>query len=118
MVRSRRLAALRHLAFPLLVALLVLGHVCELPAYTELIVPVDHPAPAGHDHEGDEQALSCDVIPAVPARATAEITPFVAIAQVVPVAIAPAGAASLPIARPIRSCAGPPLFLLFSSLLI
>jgi hypothetical protein len=118
MALSHRFAALRHWVFPLLVALLVLGHACELSAYTELIASADQPAAAGHDHEGDEQALSCDVAPAVPTLGTAELTPFVAMAVVAPVATAPAGTASLAIARPIRSFAGPPLFLLFSSLLI
>jgi hypothetical protein len=118
MTLSRRFAALRHWVFPLLVALLVLGHACELPAYTELIASADHAAPAGHDHEGDAQALSCDATLAVPALGTADLTPVVAMAVIAPVATAPAGTASLAIARPIRSFAGPPLFLLHSSLLI
>ena len=122
MAGSAQLSRTRSWLLPLLVALLILGHACELPAYAELLVSHDTveaeatPA-AGHD-DGDQHALTCEAVLVAPGPAATDLGP-VALTQIVV-----AGATrvtgptpSLP-ARPTRSSADPPLFLLFSSFLI
>jgi len=114
--------ALRRWTFPLLVAFLVLGHACELPAFAELIVDHSEEAsavPVEHDHEDDEHALTCDGALVLPTQTVAKVTPYLVMAVVEPLVVAPRlRPAPVSKALSIRSSAGPPLFLLFSSLLI
>lgn len=122
MTGAARLSRIRSWLLPFLVALLILGHACELPAYAELLVSHEtveaEPAPAtGHD-DADQHALTCEAVLVAPGPASTDLGP-VAIAQIV-VASATrvtGPTPSLP-ARPTRSSADPPLFLLFSSFLI
>jgi hypothetical protein len=123
MAASHRPATIHRWLFPLLVALLVLGHACELPAYAGLIAT--HAAgtgaatPVEHDHDGDEHALACDGALVLPGPLTTELNPESVMALAAPPAATPAPRPGpRPTARPIKSSAGPPLFLLFSSLLI
>ena len=106
---------------PVLVALLVLGHACELPAYAELVshhgaVPHES-APVDHG-DGDDHALMCDATIVTTAHNPVKSGPVLALTVLAPrissvVLDAPA--------RPLRTAkvaTGPPLFLLLSSLLI
>lgn len=113
----------RYWLFPLLVALLVLGHACDLPAYAALLashdeVAEEETASATHDHEGDE-ALTCDGAVVVPSPSVIHGAPvLVATMVTVPTAAwSLAGVASV-LDRVPKSSTDPPLFLLFSSLLI
>lgn len=114
--------ALGRWMFPLLVAFLVLGHACELPALAELIVDHSERAaavPVEHDHEDDEHALTCDGALVLPTQTVAKVTPSLVMVVVEPTLVMPGlQPASVSKALSIRSSAGPPLFLLFSSLLI
>lgn len=111
----------RRWLLPVLVMLLVVGHACELPAFGDLIgrhdSHGDDATPAEHDHEGAE-ALACDATLVVPSPAFAHASPAVVIAVAQPeLAAVPVGL-SPTLSRATRSATGPPLFLLFSSLLI
>ena len=113
-------ASARTWALPFLVLLLVLGHVCELPAYVDLIV-ASHEAEHSHhaDAHDDGQSLSCDVVD----LASAPGAPTAGPSLTTSVALAPVSQLPVPIAlraseRPARLATGPPLFLLHSVLLI
>ena len=106
---------------PVLVALLVLGHACELPAYAELIshhgdVP-NRPAPAGHE-DGDDHELTCDATIVTAAKTPSKSAPVLTamLPALGPSSVVPP-APALP-ARTAKIATGPPLFLLLSSLLI
>jgi hypothetical protein len=106
--------------FPLLVAMVVLGHACELPAYAGLIehhADTDDVAGSRHDHPADE-ALSCDGAVVVPSPGFTELSPVLATAVAMPTASAVPFRATPALDRATISSTGPPLFLLFSSLLI
>ena len=111
----------RYWLFPLLVALLVLGHACDLPAYAELIVShdiaTDKEAPAAHEH-GDDEALTCDGAGVVPSSGFAGVSPVLIVTGVLPQVTSTPLAGPLVPTRPTRSSTDPPLFLLFSSFLI
>lgn len=98
---------------PLLVVILVLGHVCELPAYVELA--------SHHSAEGnaDEQLGSCDAVPATssPGHAPVWAPPDVALALPV-LDPTPARRAAWSFEDPVRLIERLPLFLLHASLLI
>jgi hypothetical protein len=110
---------------PALVGFLVLGHACELPAFAGLL---DHHGEAaeaaagdlsgGHD-PGDEHELTCDGALALRGNSSNLIQPSAVVAAVAPVSVTVAGRPRVVLARPpITPAVGPPLFLLFSSLLI
>jgi len=104
----------------LLVAILVLGHVCELPAHVE----AGHHHPDGaHDSTGDsshEQPGFCDAVTA-PSTSTQlhHVWTGLAVPATLPVVDAsPVGATLEPHGAPARPASRPPLFLLHSSFLI
>jgi hypothetical protein len=122
---------------PVLVLLLVLGHVCELSAYAELLSDpgvagghpgaVDHAAGGHHgtaahraaDGQDSEHDLSCDVLDATSSPDAPRGAPALEIAAVVLGAQDEAigGLDAAPLPAPPR-LARPPLFLLHASLLI
>ena len=123
MVGSGRPGVRHRWLFPLLAALLVLGHACELPAYAELVghrhTDTAHETGPGGHHHGEADALTCDGALVIRNPAPAESSPgwvMPVVAPALDIVVVPPGPDVA--ARPIRSSAGPPLFLLFSSLLI
>ena len=105
----------------MMVALLVLGHVCELQAYAGLVIPTHstegHSAD-GHEHESE---LSCD-----PVDAAANTTPVQVIGPLLETVQTLPPISSVPdrlitsswIERSPRRPSRPPLFVLYASLLI
>ncbi len=98
---------------PLLVAIVVLGHVCELPAYVELA--------SHHSAEGnaDELLSSCDAVTATSSSGHAQVWTGLDMTVVLPVMDAAL------VSRTLQSFEDPaklpsrlPLFLLHASLLI
>ena len=104
-----------------MVALLVLGHVCELPAYAGLVI--EAPSSEGRTAEGHghESEVSCD-----PVDAVSNTTPVQVMGPVLEtVAAIPATSAVLSglitpssIERSTRRPSRTPLFVLYASLLI
>ena len=120
-LRSPRLTDTSRWLLPVLMALLVLGHACELPAYAELIsdhTPVTHESPSAPHDDGDGHALVCDGAIAVPAQGTPDWSPISSVAAMAAFAgVVPSPASVRPV--PVgRMATGPPLFLQFSSLLL
>jgi|RhiMetdeSRZDD1v2_1073273.scaffolds.fasta_scaffold204044_2 hypothetical protein len=106
---------------PVLVALLVLGHACELAAYAELVshrgTAPHAPAPVEHA-DGDDHALTCDATVVTTAKSPSKAAPVLAVMSAAPgLASVVPPAPALP-ARTAKVATGPPLFLLLSSLLI
>ena len=106
---------------PVLVALLVLGHACELAAYAELVshrgTAPHAPAPVEHA-DGDDHALTCDATVVTTAKSPSKAAPVLAVMSAAPgLASVVPPAPALP-ARTAKVANGPPLFLLLSSLLI
>ena len=107
--------------FPLLVLLLLLGHVCELAGAVDVAI-ASHAA-ADHNHSSaapsDESHFSCEAIDGLPSSGAAKATRGLASA-ILPVLAAPA---ALPLVTPSAAESPPlgtrpPLFLLHVSLLI
>lgn len=99
--------------FPILVVILVLGHVCELPGYVEAV--------SHHPTEGnaDEQLSSCDTVTARSSSGHSQVLTGLDMAVALPVIDA------TPVRRTPESFDDPvklqnrlPLFLLHASLLI
>jgi len=98
---------------PILVVILVLGHVCELPAYVELVS--HHPAEAN----ADEQLSSCDAVPATSSAGHAQVWTAPDIALALPALDpTPARRAAWSFEDPVRLVERLSLFLLHASLLI
>jgi hypothetical protein len=103
---------------PVLVLLLVLGHVCELPAYAGLLSHAAHDAHHA-DHHADQLEMSCDAVDAVSNTSslhTEHVAEVVhAGSELVPAPIQrvgwPVECSTIPRSRPL-------LFLLYASLLI
>lgn len=107
-----RLPATRWL-LPLLVVILVLGHVCELPAYVELA--------SHHSAEGDagEQLSSCDAVTATSSSGHSQVWTGLDMAVALPVIdAAPVGTTPRSFKDPAKLPGRLPLFLLHASLLI
>ena len=131
-MRTARLTGPLRWLLPVLVALLVLGHACELPAYVDVIAhhaattheppvaPHHHGSPAAAPHDdGDGHALVCEGAVVVPSHGTAQLAPVLTVAIAAPALarVAPLQVSRLPV--PVAQVAtGPPLYLRFSSLLI
>lgn len=97
----------------MLVALLVLGHVCELGAFAKL--DAHHPV----DSHADEQLSSCDAVPATSSPGHAQVCTTPGIALTLPAASsAPTHRAARFFVDPTPLVDRPPLFLLHASLLI
>jgi hypothetical protein len=105
----------------IMVALLVFGHVCELPAYAGLVIPPHSTEGRSADGHGHEPEMSCD-----PVDAVSNTTPVQAVGPVLTFAHAlPATSPVLgslvtrsSIERSTRLPSRPPLFVLYASLLI
>ena len=102
-----------HWVLPLLVVMLVLGHVCELPAYVEL---VSHHLAEGN---ADEQLSSCDAVTATSLSGHSQVWTGLDVAPALQLVNA------APTRRMLQSFEDPanlpsrlPLFLLHASLLI
>jgi len=104
-----------------MVVLLVLGHVCELPAYTGLIEAHSSEGRSADGH-GHESEVSCDPVDAVSNTAPVfqVMNPILETVQALPAASAvPSGPIpSSSVNRPTRLPSRPPLFVLYASLLI
>ena len=104
-----------------MVMFLVLGHVCELPAYADLVIPAhatEDPSADGHGHEAE---LSCDPVDAVSNTTPVQVRgPLLEVAQALPVVSSVLGWLVTPssIERSTRLPSRPPLFVLYASLLI
>jgi hypothetical protein len=116
LIADRRLAL-----FPLLAVLLVLGHVCDLPAYAET-AGAPHSAEDSHHHSDGqerEQLTSCDPVSATSSPGYTH--PYVGLgtARALP---ASGSISAHPVARSFEDRATllvrPPLFLLHAALLI
>jgi hypothetical protein len=107
-----RLPATRWL-LPILVVILVLGHVCELPAYVEL---ASHHAAEGN---ADEQLSSCDAVTATPSSGHSLVWTGLDIAVALPIiGASPVGRTRQSFEDPAKLPSRLPLFLLHASLLI
>jgi hypothetical protein len=97
----------------MLVVILVLGHVCELPAYVELV--------SHHSAEGnaDEQLISCDAVTATSSSGHSQVWTGLDMAVALPVIdAAPVRRTPQSFEDPARLQSRLPLFLLHASLLI
>jgi hypothetical protein len=108
---------------PLLVLFLVLGHVCELPAYADLAVS-SHPTGDDHrhaedHHDTDTAQLSCNAVDVLSSTGSAHGRPSLDVTEALPVAspVPVRFVASSPNDSK-RLPSRPPLFLLYASLLI
>jgi hypothetical protein len=103
---------------PALVLLLVLGHVCELPAYADLFS--HHTAEAHHaDHHAGHSQISCDAIDAVSNTGSLNVAHVVDLAYTVSIAVvAPLRSVNSAIEPSTTARGRPPLFVLYASLLI
>lgn len=120
MLRRRRVVPAPRWLLPILALVLVLGHVCELPAYADLVAS-PHPAHgSGHasDHAHDPQ-VSCDPVDALARSGWIPVGPE---AGTPPVVLSAESLAPLPIAAALEDAkrlrSRPPLFLLHASPLI
>lgn len=107
---------------PILAVLLVLGHACELPAYSDRLAAVQAAGGAGHDDEHSHGSeIACDPVDVLPSsggpHADRQLvdSPVVSVMLAPPAPVRPA-AMSLEDSRSWPS--RPPLFLLHASLLI
>ena len=105
----------------IMVALLVLGHVCELPAYAELVIPTHSTEGRSADGHGHEPEMSCDPVDAVSNTTPVQVMgPVLGFAQALPATSLVLGWLVTPssIERSTRLPSRPPLFVLYASLLI
>ena len=104
-----------------MVALLVLGHVCERPAYAGLVIEAlssERRTAEGHGHESE---MSCDPVDAVSNTAPVQVMgPVLETVQAIPASSAVLSGLITPsaIERSTRRPSRTPLFVLYASLLI
>jgi hypothetical protein len=108
--------------FALLVLFLVLGHVCELPAFADLAV-ASHPTGEDHRHAAhhhtDTTQISCDALDVVSSTGSVHGKPSLDVTEALPVAsLIPIRFVSSSLDDSKRLPDRPPLFLLYASLLI
>lgn len=105
----------------LMVVLLVLGHVCELPAYAGLVIaPYSSEGRSGDGH-GHEPEMACDPVDAVSNTTPVQVmNPVLETVQALPATGPFSGRLVTPssIERSTRRPSRPPLFVLYASLLI
>ena len=122
MIHRNLLVPIPRWLLPLLVLFLVLGHVCELPAYADLAVS-SHPTGDDHrhaaDHHTDTAQISCDAVDvlsstgSVHGRPSLDVTVALPVASPVPIRFV---TSSLHDSKSLPD--RPRLFLLYASLLI
>ena len=118
--RARSESAPRWL-LAIIVVLLVLGHVCELPAYAGLVIEAHATEGRSTDGHGHDAEMSCDPVDAVSNTAPVQVMgPVLGFAQALPATSAVLGGLVTPssIERSTRLPSRPPLFVLYASLLI
>ena len=106
----------------IMATLLVLGHVCELPAYADLVFPLNSTEDASTDSHEHEAELSCDPVDAVSnTTSLVQVTgPLLEVTQALPAVNSVPGWLATPssIESSTRPPSRPPLFVLHASLLI
>ena len=122
MIHRNLLVPLPRWLLPLLVLFLVLGHVCELPAYATLAVS-SHPTGDDHrhaaDHHTDTTQISCDAVDVLSSTGSAHGRPSLDVTEALPVASpVPVRFVTSSLNDSKRLPSRPPLFLLYASLLI
>jgi hypothetical protein len=104
-----------------MVVFLVLGHVCELPAYAGLVIPPHSTEGRSADGHGHEPEISCDPVDAVSNTAPIQVMgPVLETVQTLPATSSVPGwlITPLSIERATRRPSRTPLFVLYASLLI
>jgi len=104
----------------MLAFLLVLGHACELPAFADLVLHASADAHHSAGDHADENLISCDAVSIPPSTGYLQLSPSLDVAEAPPIA------SPVPVRLIISSVKdsnsrlanGPPLFLLYASLLI
>jgi hypothetical protein len=122
MIHRNRLLPIPRWLLPLLVLFLVIGHVCELPAYADLAVS-SHPTGDDHrhaaDHHTDTSEISCDAVDVLSSTGSAHARPILDVTEALPVASpVPVRFVTSSLDDSKRLASRPPLFLLYASLLI
>ena len=122
MIHRNRPLLIPRCLLPLLVLFLVLGHVCELPAYADLAVS-SHPTGDDHrhaaHHDTDTAQVSCDAVDVLSSTGSAHGKPSLDVAEALPVASpVPVRLVTSSLNDSKRLPSRPPLFLLYASLLI
>jgi hypothetical protein len=121
MARRTRFTSCPRWLLPLLVLFLVLGHVCELPTYSHLVMS-SHGAEgaAGHSgHDHPDPQISCDAIDVVSNTGPVHVGPNVGVMEMPrPASPAPLRLVTSLVEDSRGLPSRPPLFLLYASLLI
>lgn len=122
MIHRNRLLPIPRWLLPILVLFLVLGHVCELPAYADLAIS-SHPAGDDHRHAAahhtDTSQISCDAVDVLSNTGSVHAGYSLDVAEAHPVASSvPVRFATSSLDDSKRLPSRPPLFLLYASLLI
>ena len=121
MVHRGRSRSVSRWLLTIMATFLVLGHVCELPAYAALVIPAHATEDAsadGHEHEAE---VSCDPVDAVSnTTSLVQVTsPLLELTQALPVVSwVPDLVTPSSIESSTRLPSRPPLFVLYASLLI
>ena len=121
MIRRDRPQSVPRWLLTTMVALLLLGHVCELPAYAGLVLPLHSAEGRSTDGHGHEPEMSCDPADAVSNTTPVRVMgPVLETVQVLPATSPVPGWVITPssIERSTRRPSRPPLFVLYASLLI
>ena len=108
---------------PILAVLLVLGHACELPAYSDRLAPVKAASGGGHEHDehSHEPEIACDPIDVLPSAGGPQADRQLVDSPVVSVILehsVPVQSAAMSLEDSKSWPSKPPLFLLHASLLI
>jgi len=119
MAHSYRLLLVPRWLVPMLAFLLVLGHACELPAFADLVLHATVDAHHSADDHADGNLISCDAVGVPSSSGYLQLSPGLEVAEALPIA------SPVPVKQIISSAedsnrlrSGPPLFLLYASLLI
>jgi hypothetical protein len=107
---------------PILTLALVLGHVCELPAYLDLVVSPHVTEADGHatHSQAHDHEMSCDPVDALASSGSiGAVAPVLAAVQVAPLgSLLPGRFVTASLEHAKGALSRPPLFLLHASLLI
>ena len=105
----------------MLVVLLMLGHVCELPAYAGLVIAPHSTEGRSADGHGHEPEMACDPVDAVSNTTPVQpMNPVLESVEALPATSPISGGLTTPLSieRFTRRPSRPPLFVLYASLLI
>jgi hypothetical protein len=122
MIHRRRARTAYRWLLTIMATLVVLGHVCELPAYADLVSLLHSPDDASTDSHEHDAELSCDPLDAVSNTSSlVQVTgPLLQVTQALPAVISVPGWVATPssLESSTRPPGRPPLFVLYASLLI